>query len=504
MSGAHRKSGSPRGAGANSPARPPRPAAMAQAAAQPAQAAAPPAQAAGAAQGTGTGQAAGTAGPADAGRPVAPLTLPVLADGVELVGEFKNSGYREPPQLVCLPNRQLVRLPPLLFLVAKALHEHRGLARTADIETALDRVAEAVSQEAGARLTGEQVIYLADRKLAPLGVTTYSDGTAPPVVKADPFLGLRFRLAVFPESATWFVAGLFAWLFRPFVLVPVLLAVVSAEAWVLSTRSMSVALQHAILAPVSILLIMGLGVASCAFHEIGHAAACRYGGVRPGVMGCGIYLVWPAFYTDITESYRLGRAGRLRADLAGVYFNGIFVVALTLAYLQTGFEPLLVAVLYVNLEILQQLLPTLRFDGYYIMSDLIGVPDLFKYIGPILRRALLRRRADTRLNDLKRWPQVFVTAWVLVIVPVMVFQLALISTQVPGLIRMDWHKIQGLAAEAARGAGALQLVASGLQIVLLVLPLLGLALIAFRALRGAVRMAVRYVNGPSAAPVPDA
>ncbi|WP_216858477.1 hypothetical protein, partial [Actinomadura verrucosospora] len=445
----------------------------------------------------GGGQAVATA------QPAAPLTLPVLADGVELVGEFKNSGYREPPQLVCLPNRQLVRLPPLLFLVAKALHEHRDLARTADIETALDRVADAVSQEAGARLTGEQIVYLADRKLAPLGVTTYSDGTAPPVVRTDPFLGLRFRIAVFPESVTWFVAGLFAWLFRPLVLVPALAAVAAAETWVLTTRSMSLALQHTILAPVSILLIMALGVASCAFHEVGHASACRYGGVRPGVMGCGIYLVWPAFYTDITESYRLGRAGRLRADLAGVYFNGLFVVGLTLVYLQTGFEPLLVAVLYVNLEILQQLLPTLRFDGYYIMSDLVGVPDLFKYIGPILRRALLLRRADNRLDDLKRWPQIFVTMWVLVIVPVMLFQLGLISTQVPRLVRMDWQRIQGLATDAAHGAGALQLIASGLQIVLLVLPLLGLVLIAYRTLRGAVRMAAKWVNGPSAEPVPE-
>src|SRR5690606_39740289 len=125
------------------------------------------------------------------------------------------------------------------------------------------------------------------------------------------------------------------------------------------------------------------------FHEFGHAAACRYGGVRPGVMGCGIYIVWPALFTDITESYRLGRAGRLRADLAGVYFNGIFVLALTALYLATGFEPVLVAVLFVNFEMIQQLLPTLRFDGYYIMSDLIGIPDLFKYIGPIDRKSVV-------------------------------------------------------------------------------------------------------------------
>ncbi len=438
---------------------------------------------------------------AGGGSPAA-LTLPALVDGAELVGEFKNSGYREPPQLVRLPDGQLVRLPPLLFLVAKALHDHRDLAGT-DAAQALDRVAAAVTEQAGAQLTGEQVVYLADRKLAPLGVTTYSDGTAPAPVKADPWLALRWRVAVMPESFTWFVGGLFGWLFRPVAIAVMLTAFVVSEGWLLTSHSVAGAITTAIMNPVSILLILGLGIASCAFHEVGHATACRYGGVRPGVMGCGIYLVWPAFYTDITESYRLGRAGRLRADLAGVYFNAIFVVGLTLAYLQTGFEPLLVAVLYVNLEMMQQLLPTLRFDGYYIMSDLVGIPDLFKYIGPILRRTLLRR-PDARLNELKRWPQVFVTCWVLIVIPVLVFQIGLIISQVPALIGKDWMMMRRLAAEAANGAGVLQLVTSGLQIILLILPLAGVALILYGVGRRLVRWAVRYIQGPPPQPMPDA
>ncbi|XRQ04374.1 hypothetical protein ACN3XK_48550 [Actinomadura welshii] len=434
--------------------------------------------------------------------PAAVLTLPALVDGAELVGEFKNSGYREPPQLICLPNRQLVRLPPLLFLVAKALYEHRGLAGT-DVARALDRVAAAVSEQAGARLTAEQIVYLVDRKLAPLGVTTYSDGTPPPAdVKADPFLALKWKVAVFPESFTWFISGLFAWLFRPVVMVAAIAGFLVSEVWLLTDRSMAGALSFTILNPVSILLVLGLGIASCAFHEVGHAAACRYGGVRPGVMGCGIYIVWPAFYTDITESYRLGRGGRLRADLAGVYFNAIFVVGLTLAYLQTGFEPLLVTVLYVNLQMVQQLLPTLRFDGYYIMSDLIGIPDLFKYIGPILRRTLLRRPADARLRDLKRWPQVFVTLWVLTVIPVLVFQIGLIISQVPSLVVQDWGMIRRLFYDAANGAGPLELFTSGLQIVLLVLPLAGVALILYGVGRRLVRWAVRYVNGPAPEAMP--
>ncbi|NDU77508.1 hypothetical protein GWI34_33540 [Actinomadura sp. DSM 109109] len=428
----------------------------------------------------------------------AALTLPSLMDGAELVGEFRNSGYREPPQLARLPSGQLVRLPPLLFLVARALHEHRHLAGEDDVVASLTTVADSVSREAGARLTSEQIVYLVDRKLAPLGVTTFSDGSAPQVVRSDPFLALKFKIAVFPESVTWFVGGLFAWLFRPWVLAPVLAAFVAGEVWVLTSKSIADALSTAILNPVSILLVIALGIASCAFHEVGHASACRYGGVRPGVMGCGIYLVWPAFYTDITESYRLGRGGRLRTDLAGVYFNAIFVIGLTLLYAATGFAPLLVAVMYVNLEMVQQLLPTLRFDGYYIMSDLIGIPDLFRYIGPILRRTLLRRPADARLDDLKRWPQVFVTFWVLTVIPLLVFQLVLISTQVPGLLAKDWGMMRRLGSAAADGADPLTLLTSGLQILLLLLPLVGVAFILYSLVRGLVRWAVRYVNAPVA------
>ena len=84
--------------------------------------------------------------------------------------------------------------------------------------------------------------------------------------------------------------------------------------------------------------MLGLTLLSTLFHECGHAAACRYGGARPGVIGMGFYVMWPAFFTNVTDTYRLGRAGRVRTDLGGVYFNAIFVLALTAAYRTTGFR----------------------------------------------------------------------------------------------------------------------------------------------------------------------
>lgn len=306
---------------------------------------------------------------------------PALVDGTELVGELQGSGYIEPPLLICRPDGQMVRLPPLLYLLVKILHG-QSPPDAVDGDATLSQVADGLSRVSGHEFAAEHVAFLLDRKLAPLGVTTYSDGSPPFLAKPRlPILSLRFRVALVPESITWLIGGMFAWLCHPALMLLAIPATVGTEIWLFATQSMGAALQQALLTPASILLIMLMSLASATFHEFGHAAACRYGGARPGRMGCGIYLVWPAVYTDVTDAYRLGRRGRLRTDLGGVYFNGLFVMGVTALYLWSGFQPLLVAVLATNIEIFRQLIPTLRFDGYYIAADLVGIPNLFKYIG---------------------------------------------------------------------------------------------------------------------------
>lgn len=410
---------------------------------------------------------------------------PSLVEGTELVGEFEGSGYREPPQLVSRPDGQLVRLPALLYSVAKML----GGGRPTVAE-----IAEALSRESGRRFTADHVTFLVDQKLAPLGITTYCDGTPPPpTAKAEPFLAFRFRKQVLSESVTWFLSGLFAWLHRPLAVLLVMSAFLGGEVWFWRQDTVG-ALKAVLFSPAAFMLVVLLAIVSCVFHEMGHASACRYSGVRPGAMGCGMYLVWPAFYTDITNSYRLGRGGRIRTDLGGVYFNAIFVNVLVLAYAATGFQPLLVAILSVNLEIFQQLLPTLRFDGYYIISDLVGIPDLFKYIGPIIRRVLFRRTPDERLRALKRWPQAMVTIWVVCVIPALALQLGYLVFQLPGLIRVDWQRIQELVINAAASGDYVVVGASALQVMFLILPIAGLTMVVLQLLGGVFRLARRQLG----------
>lgn len=424
--------------------------------------------------------------PPTPGRALEPLSVaagvPTLAEGTEMVGEFESSGYLDPPQLVRRSDGHLIRLTPLLYLVVNLLDRYHDLSL----------VARDVSAAVGRQFAADHIKFLIDQKLAPIGITTYSDGSPAEFDKDDPLLSFRYRVAVFPARITWLLAGMFSWLYRPPVLAIGVATAFVAEVWLFGTQHLGAALSQVLLTPASILMIVVLTVASGAFHESGHAAACRYGGVRPGVMGCGIYLVWPAFYTDITDSYRLGRRGRLRADLGGIYFNALFVVGLTALYLATGFKPLLVAILSTNIEVIEQLFPVVRFDGYYILSDIVGIPDLFKYIGPIVGRFILRRPPDRRLQELRRWPQIIIAVWVIGLIPLMLAELGIVAIHLPQLIPQYGHTVRILASSvASSGAhGNILAAASGaVEILFLLFPAVGLVLIA----RGPVQASVQFL-----------
>ena len=180
-------------------------------------------------------------------------------------------------------------------------------------------------------------------------------------------------------------------LFRAPVIVAVVGCVLAVDYWLFAVHGLSGGIQQVLRDPVDLLIALGLSLASAAFHECGHATGCRYGGARPGVVGVGLYLIWPSFFTNVTDSYRLSRAGRLRTDLGGLYFNLIFMLALAGVYAATSAEVLLLVIAITHLEMLEQLLPFVRFDGYFILSDLAGVPDLFARVVPILRSAVSRQ-----------------------------------------------------------------------------------------------------------------
>jgi putative peptide zinc metalloprotease protein len=130
---------------------------------------------------------------------------------------------------------------------------------------------------------------------------------------------------------------------------------------------------------VNIYMIAGLFVfmiASSFFHELGHATACKYFGVGHGGVGFGLYLNFPVLYTDVTEAWKLTRKQRFVVNIAGIYFQSYWLIFLLVVFLLTGNDIVRYLILIMNLGFLMTLNPFFKFDGYWIASDLLGVPNL--------------------------------------------------------------------------------------------------------------------------------
>src|SRR4051812_4431119 len=368
-------------------------------------------------------RAGGTA--ADSGTDDAPdAWVPAPAAGIQLLGAMEGSGYRTPPALVRRGDGQVLQLTPLLYAVLEAVDGPRSLADVAD----------AVGQPLRRSVAPSDIRQLIASQLLPLGLLQRPDGAEPELKRSNPLLRMRLRVAVTDPERTRRLTAPFARLFTPLVAVPVLLGFAVVCWWVLFERGLAAATKQAFDRPALLLLVFVLTLLSAGFHEFGHAAATTRGGAAPGAMGAGLYLVWPAFYTDVTDSYRLGRWGRIRTDLGGLYFNAIVAVLIAGVWLVSRDDALLLVVASQVLLMVRQLTPVVRFDGYHVLADTTGVPDLFQRIGPTLRGLLPWHWKDPENRILKPSARIVITAWVLLVVPMLLVSALLLVLSFPRVV----------------------------------------------------------------------
>jgi putative peptide zinc metalloprotease protein len=414
---------------------------------------------------------------------------PRLAAGIELIGEFADSGFKEPPFIARRTDGQVVQMPQMLY----------ALAEQVDGRSSYEQIAERFSHVVRRQVEASDVELLIDRQLRPLGIVAPQDGAdSIELAKVDPLLALKFRAAVVPEGAVRSLTTIFRPLFHSPVVALVVLGLVGVDGWLFFVHGISQSLRHVLYQPALMLMLIGGVVLATAFHEIGHATACRFGGAKPGVMGVGVYIVWPAFYTDITDAYRLGKWGRLRTDVGGMYFNAIFALAVAGLYAATGFEPLLLLIVLQNFAILQQSLPFLRLDGYYILSDLTGVPDIFLRVRPVLASLLPGRPADERVAELKSWVRGVVSVYVVLIVAFLTLSVLAMVINLPRILATGYDSAalhyQAIGPDFQHGHG-LRGALDVIQMLFLVLPGAGLLYTAGRIGRRAGTGALRWSAG---------
>lgn len=167
--------------------------------------------------------------------------------------------------------------------------------------------------------------------------------------------------------------NIFKVLFRPAIIIIILLLSVALET-AFFMQGVQVSIGEIDLLTIMILVITMLSASL--FHEIGHASACCYFGEKAKSIGLGLYLNFPVFYTDVSDIWKLSRKKRMVVNFAGTYFQLIFLIPCIAVYLLTGNQIVKYLIYTMNLNFVFVLNPFFKFDGYWIMSDLIGIPNL--------------------------------------------------------------------------------------------------------------------------------
>jgi CRP-like cAMP-binding protein/Zn-dependent protease len=133
-------------------------------------------------------------------------------------------------------------------------------------------------------------------------------------------------------------------------------------------------------APTEAAVLLALAFFLTFMHELGHSVVISHYGRKVKSAGFKIYFGSPAFFVDATDSLMLERPQRILQASAGPFSELVIAGVASLAiftFPDGPFADLLYKFALLNyIVIFMNLVPLLELDGYWILSDLIQVPDL--------------------------------------------------------------------------------------------------------------------------------
>ncbi|MFU8872167.1 daptide biosynthesis intramembrane metalloprotease [Micromonospora sp. SL4-19] len=254
----------------------------------------------------------------------------------------------------------------------------------------------ALSEALGPPWTVELVAQAVE-KLDKLGLVDRGDMVAPrraPRIKVVPPFTIQLTL-VRPGRAMQAlrpVLGAFASRFVSYAALAIGLGGIIAL--VVQSAAVAQVLAEPLAASTYVGVLLALIVAT-SIHELGHAATLLHYGGHPARIGVMLYYLMPAFFCDVSDSWRLPRRDqRVRVALAGpavqTFLAGVSAL-LALLPAQSGLRTgLLFFAVVCYLTGLLNLLPFIKLDGYLALMTRVDVPFLRTRAMTDARRAIAR------------------------------------------------------------------------------------------------------------------
>ena len=157
--------------------------------------------------------------------------------------------------------------------------------------------------------------------------------------------------------------------------------------------------------------LFAIFIATRALHELGHAIVCKRHGIRCPDIGLFLILGAPCVYCDVSESWQLpSRWQRAAVAAAGMYVELIVATLAAWVWMMTVEGPantLALQTMFVCSvsTFLINANPLMRFDGYYILSDILDEANLRGRADALAETWLYgwvlgRKAASSRLNPM--------------------------------------------------------------------------------------------------------
>ena len=148
----------------------------------------------------------------------------------------------------------------------------------------------------------------------------------------------------------------------------------------------------------SVLAMYATALVVIALHEFAHGLTCKHFGGSVREMGFLLLYFQPAFYCNVSDAWLFPRkAHRLWVTFAGAYFEMFLWSVATLLWWITDPETVInyMALVVMSTSAIKSLFnmnPLIKLDGYYLLSDLLEVPNLRQravgYWGDMVRRVI--------------------------------------------------------------------------------------------------------------------
>ena len=229
-------------------------------------------------------------------------------------------------------------------------------------------------------------------------------------------------------------------LFNKYIMVSVIFVALTLDAVFFLTTKDLLTFSNKVNAYTIIGLLLFM-LASSFFHELGHASACKRFGIKHGGIGFGLYLNFPVLYTDVTEVWKLDRSRRCVVNIAGVYFQLMCIIPIIVCFMLTDSDVLHYMIIIMNFGFVMTLNPFFKFDGYWMASDILGVPNLRQrskeiiryYINKLRRRSIGEMPYMLRMKKKAKWGfavyaivvNLFMAYYFLYVLPLFIYNFAL-------------------------------------------------------------------------------